>query len=399
MVRDISDQLKTEAEKEKLEEQYRQAQKMESIGRLAGGVAHDLNNLLTPVLGYGEMLLKSFDAHDRRKKSAAQIIRAAIRARDLISQLLAFSRKQTLEFKPIDMNILVHDFKHLLRRTIREDISINLYTAPNLPAIHGDIVQLEQIIMNLAVNAQDAMPEGGTLTIETNFVELDEAYAARHKGVTPGNYVLLAISDNGQGMDEATQQRLFEPFFTTKEKGKGTGLGLATVYGIVKQHSGNIWVYSEKGRGTTFKIYLPVAGEGPDSASPPTPKPVDERESTESILLVEDNEMVRKLASEILQQQGYQVLVARNGPEALELIEGHPEALHLLLTDVIMPEMNGRQLYARVSEKYPRIKVLYMSGYTENVIAHCGVLDENVHFIAKPFTVDGLIAKIRQLLE
>ena len=399
VVRDISDQLKTEAEKEKLEEQYRQAQKMESIGRLAGGVAHDLNNLLTPVLGYGEMLLKSFNAHDKRKKSAAQIIRAGIRARDLVRQLLAFSRKQTLEFKPIDVNKLVHDFQSLLRRTIREDIAISLYTAPDLPTIQGDIVQLEQIIMNLAVNAQDAMPEGGTLTIETGSTELDKAYAARHDGVTPGHYVLLAISDNGHGMDEATQQRLFEPFFTTKEKGKGTGLGLATVYGIVKQHGGNIWVYSEKDSGTTFKIYLPVAGEGPAAESLPTQKALDDMKGTETILLVEDNEMVRKLASEILQQQGYQVLLARDGAEALALVENHREPLHLLLTDVIMPEMNGRQLYARVSEKYPRIKVLYMSGYTENVIAHCGVLDEGVHFIPKPFTVDALIGKIRELLK
>ncbi|MFZ5769895.1 MAG: PAS domain S-box protein [Thermodesulfobacteriota bacterium] len=397
--RDITEHLRIHEEKARLEAQFQQSQKLESVGRLAGGVAHDLNNLLSPILGYGEMLLEEFSEGDLRKTDMEEIVKAGKRARDLVRQLLALSRKQVMEFKDIDLNSVLAQFEKLLRRTIREDIAINIRSAPSLPLIRGDIGQLEQVIMNLAVNAQDAMPRGGRLTIETERVEVDEAYAGEKPGMTAGVYVRLMISDSGCGMDSETLAHMFEPFFTTKAKEEGTGLGLATVYGIVKQHGGSIWVYSEAGKGSTFKLYFPVAGEpGMAQRAGAADAAAMDMRGSETILLVEDNEQVRNLARTILSRRGYALLIARDGSDALDILDRHEGQLHLLLTDVIMPGMSGRELFDRLAGRYPEMKVLYMSGYTDNVIAHRGVLEAGVNFIQKPFTVNGLLAKVRKVL-
>ncbi|MBA4364559.1 MAG: hypothetical protein C0398_00955 [Coprothermobacter sp.] len=396
---DITECKRGEEEKAKLEEQYRQAQKMESVGRLAGGVAHDLNNLLTPILGFGGLLLDDFSPDDPHRESVQQIVKAAEKSRDLVRQLMAFGRKQVLEFRPLDLNAVVTEFEKLLRHTLHEDIALKVILALSIPAVLGDIGQLEQVVMNLAVNAQDAMPEGGRLTIETSVADLDAAYVAAHQGVVPGRYVLLVISDTGIGMDAETQERIFEPFFTTKEKGKGTGLGLATVYGIVKQHDGNIWVYSELGKGTTFKIYLPAVETAAEPVERAQVTPLEDLRGTETILLAEDAAVVRSLAQGILEQQGYRVLLAENGRAALSILAGYDGPVQLLLSDVVMPEMNGRELFASISKDHPGMKVLYMSGYTENVIAHRGVLEAGVQFIQKPFTIHALAAKVRYTLD
>ncbi len=398
VISDITERKKAENEKAQMEQQLHQNQRLESVGRLAGGVAHDLNNMLTPILGFGELLQVKTNSDEERREYLEEIMKAGRRARDLVRQLLAFSRKQTLEFKTIDLNILLKDFEKLLRSTIREDINIRLIPAESLPLIHGDVGQVEQVVMNLVVNAQDAMPDGGVLTIETTLVELDESYAAEHAEVTPGPYIMLAVSDTGHGMDAEISKHIFEPFFTTKDKDKGTGLGLSTVYGIVKQHGGNIWVYSEPGKGTTFKVYLPVSRETLIE------KETEEKKDTvthgsETVLLAEDDEIVRKLAMTVLEQNGYTVITANNGAEALLALESHDGPVHLLLTDIVMPEMNGRELFNTIVEKYPNLKVLYMSGYTYDVIAHRGVLDEGVAFIQKPFAIHDLAVKIREVLD
>jgi CheY-like chemotaxis protein len=319
----------------------------------------------------------------------------------VVRQLLAFSRKQVLEFKPLDLDQVLAGFEKLLRHTIREDIALRVIPNPSLPPVRGDIGQIEQVLMNLAVNAQDAMPEGGRLTFETAVVHLDEAYAQDHQGVNPGRHVLLTVSDTGQGMDAETQRQIFEPFFTTKEKSKGTGLGLATVYGIVQQHGGHLGVSSEPGLGTAFRFYFPCfQGEAGEVQDPPATlvSPPSSGAHSETILLVEDNEMVRDLAQFILTELGYTVLVAENGSEALSVLGQDDGPFHLLLTDVVMPGMNGKELYLRVAEKYPDLKVLYMSGYTDDEIAHHGVLEAGVHFIQKPFTVTTLNLKVREAL-
>ncbi len=399
-INDITDRKQAEQEKAKLEEQFHQAQKLDSIGRLAGGVAHDLNNLLSPILGYGEMLLSDAAENGATEKPLQQIVNAGKRARDLVRQLLAFSRKQALQYKNFDMNTLLRDFEKLLRRTIREDVSIRMNLAESLPLIKGDVGQLEQVVMNLTVNAQDAMPDGGHLTIETARVALDESYLEEHKDVTPGPYVMLMISDTGCGIDSDTREHLFEPFFTTKEKDKGTGLGLATVYGIVKQHGGNIWVYSEPGLGATFRVYLPVSTDSPE-ADEADSRILSESElyGSETILVVEDNLQVRNLTRSLLKRQGYKVLAAESGKEGLSMMDQHEGPVHLLLTDVIMPDMNGKQLFERISQTYSDVKVLFMSGYTDNVIAHHGVIDPGVQFIQKPFSMKGLAAKVRETLD
>ncbi len=381
----------------KIKEQQHQDQKVESIGRLAGGVAHDLNNLLTPIIGYSEMLSNDFGADKARKNSVGQILHAGIKARDLVRQLLAFSRKQTLVYKPVDMNKAVTDFETLLRRTIREDITIKVIQSPDMRMVMADIGQIEQVIMNLTVNSQDAMSEGGCLIIETALVELDKSYTDKHSDVEPGTYVMLAVSDTGIGMDEATRKQIFEPFYSTKGS-QGTGLGLATVYGIIKQHGGDFLVYSEPGKGTTIKVYLPVSEETSIEEESETTNDTDLKGS-ETILLAEDNEQVRDFAHTVLIKQGYTVLVAENGPEALKVLASHDAPVHLLLTDVIMPEMGGKELYTRITEMQPAIKVIYMSGYTDNIIAHHGVLDKGIAFIQKPFTIQFLTAKVREVLE
>lgn len=394
---DITERKRAELEKARHEEQYQQVQKMESIGRLAGGVAHDLNNLLCPILSFSGQLLDNLDPEDVRREDVDQILFAGLRARDLVRQLLAFSRKQTLEYKPVDMNTAVIDFEKLLRRTIREDVRIRVVVSPGTCMIMADIGQIEQVIMNLAVNAQDAMPEGGCLTIETASVDLDQQYASSHSEVKPGAYVMLAISDTGAGIDDETGKLLFEPFFSTKGE-RGTGLGLATVHGIVKQHGGNISFYSELGVGTTFKVYLPVA-ESIRFEEKTVRKSIDSLHGSEIVLLVEDNVQVLNLAHAILKKFGYTVLAAENGTEALTKLAAHDGPVDLLLTDVVMPGMNGKELFARVAERFADLKVLYMSGYSSELIAHRGVLDEGIAFIQKPFTVQLLATRVREVLE
>jgi len=396
-VLDITAKIQAEKEKAKLESQFRQAQKVEAIGQLAGGVAHDLNNLLSPIMGYSELLLAATPLNDAKRRSLEQILKASMGARDLVSQLLAFSRKQTLEYIPLNLNHVIANFEKLLRRTIREDIAINIVPSSYLLPVMADIGQIEQVIMNLTVNAADSMPDGGLLTIETLVVEMEQFSANDPPDMKPGKYVMMAFSDTGHGMDEKTCERIFEPFFSTKGI-RGTGLGLATVYGIIRQHNGNIWVYSELGKGTTFKVYLPVSiKENIDCTY--TEKAARDLMGTETIMLVEDNEEVRNIAYEILKQHGYKVLSAKSGKEAQKIQASHRDKVHLLLTDVIMPDLNGKEVYTRIASKYPGLKVLYMSGYTNNVIAHHGVLEEGVQFIQKPFTAQALALKVREVLE
>lgn len=394
----MRDKVHHQQEHLKLKEQYHQFQKLESIGRLAGGIAHDLNNLLTPIIGYGEMLLEDISKESVNHQSLSEVVKAGMRAQDLVRQLLAFSRKQTLEFKPIELNPLLQNFKGLLRRTIREDVHIIFKPAKALPLIQGDAGQLEQVIMNLAVNAQDAMPTGGTLTIETAETTLDDHFAQNHQGVIPGPYVMLTVRDTGTGMEENVRKHLFEPFFTTKSKDKGTGLGLSTVYGIVKQHRGNIWCHSLLGHGATFKIYLPVSNQA-EVPETPFQEILDTSKGTETILLVEDDKQVRRITQTILEQRGYHLLVAGNGIDALNLLKTHQGIIHMLLTDVVMPEMNGRELHEAVSHIFPKIKTLYMSGYTGSVIAQHGVMDAGLNFISKPFSITDLTRKVREVLD
>ena len=344
------------------------------------------------------MLLEETIGNDPRREPVQEIVKAGVRARDLVRQLLAFSRKQTLEFQPVILNSLLNDFEKLLRRTIREDVAIHMALAPSLPLIQGDVGQLEQVIMNLAVNAQDAMPEGGELSIETALDELEESDTEDEEGVTAGPHVMLAIKDTGCGMDTQTRERLFEPFFTTKSKDKGTGLGLATVYGIVKQHRGTLRVDSQPGMGSTFQVYLPVS-EADGVKKQDGKRPDLDLRGSETILLVEDNREVRNLALAILKREGYTVLVAEDGNEALEILEHHDGPVNLLLTDVIMPEMDGKELFEQVSAICPDVKALYMSGYTDDVIAPHGVLEAGVQFIQKPFSVKFLAQKVREVLD
>lgn len=384
-------------ERKELEANYQQAQKIEAVGRLAGGVAHDLNNLLSPILGYADILEDRLAPGDERREYANQIACAGERARDLVGQLLAFGRKQTLEYRPLDINATIKDIEKLLRRTLREDIDFRIIVAPLIKSVRADAGQIEQVILNLCVNAQDAMIEGGELTLQTSEVELDEDYAADRPDCEAGQYVMLAVTDTGCGMDEKTCEHIFEPFFSTKGE-LGTGLGLATVYGIVKQHGGNIWVYSEPGQGTTFKVYLPVSDEAP-VARKSEEKSLEELKGSETVLLVEDSQPVRDLGEMLLTEQGYRVLVAKNGADALAILEADNGPLDLLLTDVVMPEMNGKDLARRALDVHPEIRVLYMSGYTDEVIARRGVLEEGVQFIQKPFTAQGLASKVREVLE
>ena len=395
---DITARKQAEEERIRMEAQVRQTQKLESIGRLAGGVAHDLNNLLSPILGYSELLLADSIPGGASKEPLEQILKAGERARDLVQQLLTFSRKQTLDFKGLDLNALIGNFEKLLRRTIREDIAIHLHLAESLPPIEGDAGQLEQVLMNLVVNAQDAMPDGGWLTIETLCGAGDERPDTVKLAGVPGRHVTLVVKDTGSGMDAAIREKIFEPFFTTKDDFKGVGLGLATVHGIVKQHGGHIEVYSELGWGTMFEIYLPISEKSADTLAPPASASV-ESGGAETVLLVEDNPQVRDLAFAILKREGYTLLVAESGPAALALLDSHEGPLHLVLTDVVMPEINGRQLFEKIVLRYPAARALYMSGYAEDVIAHHGIVEAGLHFIQKPFSVAALAGKVREVLK
>ena len=389
--RDVTERLS-------LEQQLRQAQKMEAVGRLAGGVAHDFNNILTAITGYADLLLEDLGTTDRRRDDIAEIRKATERTAVLTRQLLAFSRQQVMQVRVLDLNDVVADTQNMLGRLLGEDIALVTRLDPALGAVKADPGQLEQVIMNLAVNARDAMPGGGKLTIETANAELDDTYVREHFPARPGSYVMLAVSDTGTGMSDEVQSHLFEPFFTTKEKGKGTGLGLATVYGIVKQSGGYIWVYTEPGHGTTFKIYLPrVAGAPAQRASGPKASPVGA--GTETVLLAEDEAAVRAVARHALERQGYTVLEASSGEAALDLAERHSGRIHLLLTDVIMPGMNGRALALRLSELRPDLRVVYMSGYTEEAITRHGVLEPGLTYVQKPFTPEGLARKVREVLD
>jgi PAS domain S-box-containing protein len=397
IARDITERKRAQKDREKLQEQLLQSQKIEAVGQLAGGVAHDLNNLLSPIIGYGELLRLTLDGEDERSNAVDAILNAGFRARDLVHQLLAFSRKQTLDVKPVSLNRIIEEFQNLLRRTIPEDIIMDVVLTPQNQTVMADVGQIEQVIMNLAVNAADAMPDGGRLTIETASVVLDDTYAASHPSVRPGPFLMLAVSDTGCGMDAATCKRIFEPFFSTKGK-RGTGLGLATVFGIVKQHNGSIWVYSEPKKGTTFKVYLPITDAVEGGSEIHLQADVD-LTGTETILLVEDNQPVRLLVQEILIRQGYTILSATTGEEALAMAADHNGPVHLLLTDVVMPGMNGKELYGKAVATNPGLKILYMSGYTDEVIAHRGVLDSGIAFIQKPFTVEAIAIKVREVLD
>ncbi len=386
-------------ERKNLEEQLLHSVKMEAIGRLAGGIAHDFNNLMTSVIGYSDLTLMRIGTDDPLRRGIEQIRKAGQSAAALTNQLLVFSRKQVLQPKVLDLNCVIADIEKMLRRVIGEDIIVVSELSPGLRRVMGDPGQIEQVIMNLAVNARDAMPLGGKLTIETQNRYLDEAYAQQHVDVQPGDYVMLAVSDSGIGMNEETRSHIFEPFFTTKEKGKGTGLGLATVYGIVRQSGGHIWVYSEPGQGTCFKVYLPRvdADSGRPNRGPVNCEVV--RGKSETILLVEDDDCVRDLASTCLRVSGYMILVARNGEEALRIFKENEQSILMLITDVVMPGVSGRDLAQIMRPLSPGLKVLYMSGYTDDAIVQHGVLEAGVNFLQKPFTLEALASKVRQVFD
>ncbi|MFZ0419244.1 MAG: PAS domain S-box protein [Candidatus Sulfotelmatobacter sp.] len=381
-----------------LEEKLRQSQRMEAIGRVAGGVAHDFNNLLTVIMGYSQILTDGLTVGSPLADATAQIRSAANRAAGITRQLLAFSRKQVLLPRVIDLNSIMLSLDTMLRRLIGEDIEVLTVPGRDLGTVKADPGQIEQIIMNLTLNARDAMPNGGKLTLETENTELDDSYAREHQPLQPGRYVMLAVSDTGVGMSPATQAHMFEPFFTTKEVGKGTGLGLSTVYGIVKQSGGYIWVYSELNRGTTFKIYLPRVDQPVEGAAGEK-RPKSVQRGTETILLVEDDAQLRGLASGVLGHCGYRVLPAASSDEGLALCRENHRDIRLLITDVVMPGMNGRELAERVTHFSPHARVLYMSGYTSNAIVHYGVLDPGLWFLPKPFSLSALVAKVREVLD
>ncbi len=381
-----------------LEEQLHQSQKMEAVGRLAGGIAHDFNNLLTVINGYGELLLGRLEKDSPEYREIEEIKRAGERAAALTRQLLAFSRKQVLQPKVFDLNEVISRMEKMLCRLIGEDVVFRTVPGADLWNVKADPGQIEQVIMNLVVNARDAMPGGGKLTIETSNVLLDEEYSTKHHPVRPGPYVMLGVSDTGSGMDEETASKVFEPFFTTKEKGKGTGLGLATAYGIVKQSGGFIWVYSEPGKGSTFKVYLPPSGDRGGVLGEDVPLPGDLR-GRGTILLVEDEEKIRKLAADILEKYGYTVLTAGDGDEALRIAGKHRGEIGLLLTDVVMPGMGGAELSRLLRDLRPGIHVLYVSGYTDNAIVHRGVLDPGIAFLQKPYSPVSLARKVKEVME
>lgn len=385
-------------EQKRLQEQFIQSQKIETIGQLAGGIAHDFNNMLTPIMGYTELLLTKVAPDDPMRLSLEHIYLSAQRSRDLVRQLLAFARKQTLEMKALDLNSVILGFEQILRRTLHENVLLHVNLAPTLPTILADAGQIEQIIINLSVNAQDAMPDGGTLCIETREVYLDETYVKMHKDGTVGLHVMLAISDTGTGMDAATLQKAFEPFFTTKAQGKGTGLGLSTVYGIAKQHGGYITAYSEPGHGTTFRIYFPVHGAPMAEASKETARQ-ENLFGTETILVVEDQSEVRDLIVNILKGYGYTVLEAADGQEALRKAQSYPGTIHILVTDIILPDVNGRDLHRQLEPLREGMKVLFMSGYTADVISSSQLLQTKGHFIQKPFSLHDFLSRLRQALE
>ena len=387
------------SERKQLEAQLIQAQKMEAIGILAGGIAHDFNNLLTVIIGNAQLALMDVIKDESLRKEIEEIKKAGDKAASLTHQLLAFSRKQIVQPRILNINELLTDIEKMLGRLIGEDIELLMIPAPALWQVEIDPCQIEQVIMNLAINARDAMPKGGKLTIGTANADLNENYFREYgiEGKNSGHYVVLAVSDTGSGMDKETREHIFEPFFTTKEVGKGTGLGLSTIYGIVKQNNGFIWVYSEPGKGTIFKVYLPnVKDTEPEEKEQP---PVDDPGGFETVLIVEDDDNLRKFAQKALRQRGYKLLVAENGEDALKVCKEHDGQIDLMITDVVMPKMGGREAAKRLQPLYPQMKVIYMSGYTDNAIVHHGVLEPGLNFIEKPFTPEGLALKVRKALD
>ena len=385
-------------DKDQAQDQLMAAQRLDTVGRLAGGVAHDFNNSLTVISSYADLAIEALREGDPLREDIEEIRKAGRRATALTRQLLAFSRKQTLRPVAVDLNGVIEDLDRMVRRLIGEDIEVHLVLAPDLESCLADPGQVEQVIMNLVVNARDAMPDGGRLTLETANAELDASYESHHLGAAPGRYVMVAVTDTGAGMDKATRERVFEPFFTTKPADQGTGLGLSTVYGIVKQSRGSIWAYSEVGQGTVFKVYLPATEIGSSAHPRPAARAV-RYEGSETILLVEDDEAVRRMAQRILSAAGYKVLVAANGGEALLSCEQLGDEIRLVVTDVIMPGLSGRQLADRLAVVSPAMKVVYMSGYTDDAITHHGVLDPGVRFVAKPFTARELTRAVREALD
>jgi two-component system cell cycle sensor histidine kinase/response regulator CckA len=396
-IRDITDRKLAEEERSTLEAQLRQSQKMEAVGRLAGGVAHDFNNMLGVILGYADIALRKLSPIDPLWRTLAAIRDAAQRSADLTQQLLAFSRQQVIAPRVIDLNDRLKGMERLLQRVIGEDVALEFVFAADAWPVSMDPSQVDQIVANLAVNSRDAMPDGGKLVVETANVTLDAAYCRRHAGARPGEHLMLAVSDTGSGMDERTRERAFEPFFTTKAEGKGTGLGLATVYGVVKQNEGFIDIQSELGHGTTITLYLPRAE--PDAMAPPeAASSVVPARGHETVLLVEDQAQLREIAHEMLEDLGYTVLVAPSPGDALTLCEKHPGPIHLLFTDVVMPNMNGKELAGRVQAMKPGIRTLFTSGYTADTIAHRGVLDARISFLEKPYSMESLARKVREVL-
>jgi hypothetical protein len=397
IARDITERKRAEKERASLQEQLQQAQKLESIGRLAGGVAHDFNNLLTVINGYGDLVLSQLQEEDPLREHVDEIRKAGERAAELTRQLLVFSRKQIVEPKPLDLNAVVTESEKMLRRLLREDIELVAELDPSLGMVMADPGQLHQVLMNLVVNAREAMHRGGRLTIETANTEVDEVCAAGHPEILPGPFVLLTVSDTGAGIGKEIQKRIFDPFFTTKPDGEGTGLGLSTVYGIVRQCGGAISVFSEPGQGTTFKVYLPRI-EATVASAEVAPPSADELRGSGTVLVVDDQEAVRRLAVQVLKHYGYRTLEATEGGEALLLAERYSGPIDLMLTDVLMPLMTGKELAERLKPLRPHMRVLYMSGYTADHISRRGLLDPGALYIAKPFAPDALAVKVREAL-
>jgi two-component system, cell cycle sensor histidine kinase and response regulator CckA len=394
---DTSEAKRAAARLLRTEDQLRQSQKMEAVGVLAGGVAHDFNNVLSVILGYGDLLLADLKPSDPMRADVEEIRRAATRASELTRQLLMFSRQQVLEPKVLILNDVLADMDKMLQRILGADVDLLVLPAQLLGRVRVDPGSIEQVIMNLVVNARDSMPDGGKLTLETANVVLDEEYAKHHLGVAPGPHVMLAVTDSGTGIDKATQARIFEPFFTTKEKGKGTGLGLSTVFGIVQQSSGSIWLYSELGKGTTFKVFLPRV-DAPVSLIPSN-EPIPTLRGSETILVVEDDDQVRVLTCGILRKNGYDIIEARNAGEALLQSERHAGTIHLMLSDVVMPQMSGPELAKRVASIRPDMKILCMSGYAGDSIVRHGLLEAKMSYLQKPITVSALTSKVREVLD
>jgi signal transduction histidine kinase/CheY-like chemotaxis protein len=387
------------ADRERLERQFYQLQKMETVGRLAGGIAHDFNNILTAIVGFGTLVAEQVAGNEAATRNAMEILAAADRASALTRQLLAFGRRQVLHPTRVDVNEMVNSVAAMLRQLIGENIDLQIACAAGVPPVRADLAQLESVLANLVVNARDAMPNGGRLVIETASVALDEDYCSTHVGVKPGPYARLSVSDNGIGMSQELQTRIFEPFFTTKESGKGTGLGLATVYGIVKQSGGNVWVYSEPNQGATFKIYLPVDESDRPVQDHAQPTRREWSRGTETVLLVEDAPMIRRLAQQVMTKAGYTVFEAADGNQAIAQVDAHAGPIDIVVTDLIMPGLSGVDLAQRLTVLRAGARVLYMSGYTDNAIVRNGLLADGAPFLQKPFTPEELLKKLRDVLD